>query len=196
MFIILSLCVCVCVCRPMEEIEAIREQFEALERIKCNKIHYTVAVILAWNLIFMNFVAPKTEPRYLTANEMYLIQLNIGFFLVFLVFIVFHIEKEVMQVINYLAFFLLYMCLIAPEYHIPKEIFIPTWLFAAGTYVMFGISMSSLPFFIYPSRWQAVRNSVLQKHQREQQRQHPILVTPPAVQVQLSVNDVSPLANK
>jgi hypothetical protein len=149
-----------------ETIQRIRDDFEDAERDKRKKLNYVMGVIILWNIVFLNFIIlPKSEPRALSESEWRLLQLNLSFFSAFLVFIVFHIEADFLQVLNYLGFYTLFVSLILPEYHLPKEIYIPSWLLASGIYIMIGITMNSIPFLLYPHRWEAIRKI----HQRPPQ---------------------------
>jgi hypothetical protein len=157
-----------------EDLERLRDSFEAREENKRVALNYMMAGVIVWNILFFNFIGTKIELRPFEQIELQLMGLNVLFFSIALPFMVYHIEGELIQALNYLIFYGLFMAVISPIYPVHKVMYIPCLLFGAGLYIMLGVSLNSLPFFLYPDRWSVTLRQLqmAQQPQSQPQPQH------------------------
>ena len=142
------------------------DAFENHEEKKRKLIDTVMGMILVCNLILINALTCKYEPRYMNPMELNFLKLDVGVSSIFILFFVYHVEKYIVHAFNYLFFFGLVVAVQIPHYTIATEIFIPGWILCAVCYTMFSIAIDTMPFFLYPDRLR----TILQKRQADRQR--------------------------
>jgi len=140
-----------------------KDVFEAHEEKKRRLIDAVMGMILVCNLLVINALTCKYEPRYMNPMELNILKLDVALSSIFILFFVYHVEKRFVHAFNYLFFFGLVVAVQIPHYTVATEIFIPSWILCAVCYAMFSISIEVMPFFMYPDRLRWILQK--QRHQ-------------------------------
>ena len=143
-----------------------KDAFESHEEKKRKLIDMVMGMILVCNLILINALTCKYEPRYMNPMELNFLKLDVGVSSIFILFFVYHVEKHIVHAFNYLFFFGLVVAVQIPHYTIATEIFIPGWILCAVCYTMFSIAIDTMPFFLYPDRLRTILHKRLVDRQR------------------------------
>jgi len=128
------------------------DQWDRQEEDKRRSLNFTMAVIITWITITVQLMLPKSEVRAISVLETRLIGINVLSLFIILVFLVYKIEGDLLQVMNYAYFYILYVALHLPHYEIPAEVFIPSWMGGVVFYILLAAYSDSTPFLQYPQR--------------------------------------------